>query len=212
VKTTLVLETSTDHGGVALFEGETLRARETFGAGRRHSALLFSVLERLVPRPGHGLGRIVVGLGPGSYAGVRIAIAAATGLSLATGAELLGLPSLAALAQGDYIALGDARRGSFYFAIVREGSGVEPGGPRLVEEAELSALLARPEWSALPVFSPDSLPSIPRAQVRHPDAERLGRLALAGRGITARGQLEPIYLREASITLSSKPLPTFPVQ
>jgi len=204
----LVLETSTDQAGVALFEGETLRARETFGAGRRHSALLFSVLERLAPRPD----RIAIGLGPGSYAGVRIAIAAATGLALATGAELLGLPSLAALGGGDYLALGDARRGSYYFAVVREGRGVEPGGPRLVAEAELPALLASPQWSGLPILSPEPLPAFPGVQVCPPDVERLGRLAIAGRGIVARGSLEPIYLREASITLSHKPLPSFPAR
>lgn len=206
---TLVLETSTSHGSVALFEGERLLFSESFPAGRSLGSELFAVLERalnLGSDPGSALpvqspvrlGQIVVGLGPGSYAGVRIAISAAIGLALASGAKLLGLPSIAALDEGDYIALGDARRESFYFARVRGGECVE--GPELVPAEELAGRLAAFDSENLPCFASEPLDAVPWAQLRFPDAERLGRLAIAGRAVAARDHLEPIYLRPPHIT------------
>ena len=78
---------------------------------------------------------IVVGLGPGSYAGVRIAIATAVGLKAAWGARLLGLPSVCALDHVEYVAVGDARRNSFFFAHVIRGRCVE--GPTLATAEEI---------------------------------------------------------------------------
>ncbi len=200
----LVLETSTSHGSVAVLEKGEVLFEESFAAGRSHSALLFEVLGRALersPRPG----AIAVGLGPGSYAGVRIAICAAVGLSLARGAELWGLSSLAALAPGDYIALGDARRESFYFAAVREGEGVLDGGPHLFDAAQLEAMLAREPWAGWPRYLPEPQAAFPEVEARRPDAVRLGRLALSGRGIVQRNDLEPIYLREPTITQAKAP-------
>src|SRR5947209_2188686 len=77
---TLALETSTATGSVALLENGRALFSERFGASRGHGSELFVSLERarsLVSR----CDQIVVGLGPGSYAGVRIAIAAAIGLA-----------------------------------------------------------------------------------------------------------------------------------
>ena len=142
---TLALETSTPRGGVALFRDRELVFSESFTADRSHSSQLFAVIERALA-PDLIPGRIVVGLGPGSYAGVRIAISAAIGLSVATGAALLGIPSVAALGEGEYLALGDARRGAYYFAHVREGQMVS--GPMLVTREELEGRLC-----GLPVFS-----------------------------------------------------------
>lgn len=73
-----------------------------------------------------GVTRIVVGTGPGSFAGVRSAIAFATGFSLGTPCEVLGLPSpcavvgqLSGQAPGNsrLAVIGDARRGKFWVAL-----------------------------------------------------------------------------------------------
>lgn len=75
--------------------------------------------------------RIVVGTGPGSFAGVRSAIAFAKGFAIGTGCEVLGLPSPCAVAgqmwgqapaetwgQAPRLAvIGDARRGKFWVAL-----------------------------------------------------------------------------------------------
>ena len=196
--TILAIDTSTTHGSVALLADGELRLEETFTADRTTSSALFAVLERavaLAPR----VDQVAVGLGPGSYAGVRIAIAAALGLELGGGAQLVGLPSVAALAveAAGWLAIGDARRETFYFTRVEDGVCVE--GPLLASESELCARLAA--HASLPVFTSAALAAFPDAQIALPSAVRLARLAGAGRGITATGDLEPIYLREPHITL-----------
>ena len=195
----LAIETSTQQGSVAVWRDGQIVFSESCGAGRSHSSLLFAVLERAL-KVGP-MDRIAVGLGPGSYAGVRIAISAATGLALATGAELVGLPSIVALGEGAYVALGDARRESYYFALVRRGECVE--GPVLLSADELAQKLA---GCSVPVIASEEIGAvIPAAlEFRFPCAERLARLAAEGRSIVARGDLEPIYLREPHITTAKK--------
>ena len=65
-----------------------------------------------------GVERIVVGTGPGSFAGIRSALAFAQGYALATHCEVLGLPSACALAGEGHIAVvGDARQGKAWIAL-----------------------------------------------------------------------------------------------
>ena len=197
--TILAIETSTGQGSVALLTDGDVRFAESCAAGRSHSSQLFAVLERALST-GIPIDQVVVGLGPGSYAGVRIAISAAIGYHVASRAELIGIPSIVTLDDGEYVALGDARRESFYFALVRSGECVE--GPLLVSVAGLADKLT--ETSNLPVFASELLPGVPDVQLRYPCAERLGRLAFAGKSIVARGRLEPIYLRDPHITQAKR--------
>jgi tRNA A37 threonylcarbamoyladenosine modification protein TsaB len=134
---------------------------------------------------------------------VRIAIGAALGFELGLGSDLLGLPSVAALEteSAEYLAIGDARRDTFYFTRVRDGVCLE--GPLLASETELTQRLeALPD---LPVFACELLPAFPRATLALPCARRLARLAARDAGIVQRGNLEPIYLRDAYITLPKNP-------
>ena len=190
---TLALETSTPRGGVALFRDGALVFCESFMGDRSHSSELFVVIERAMAG-GVNPDRIVVGLGPGSYAGVRIAIAAAIGISVATGAELIGVPSIAGLAEGEYIAVGDARRGGYSFAHLRDGEMVT--GPMVVtvEEARERMMVG-----GIPVYSSEEL-GWDGVEMRYPEVERVGTLGDEGKGVWARDALEPIYLREPHIT------------
>ena len=147
------------------------------------------------------LAGIVVGLGPGSYSGVRQAIAAATGLAAATGAWLRGAPSVLALAPGPdpFHAVGDARRGTFYYTAVQDG--ICHDGPELLADAaELSARLeAQPSW---PVYVMEAaLPGglLPDAEIRLPSADLL--LSSVPPSARQPPPLEPIYLRPVNITL-----------
>ena len=75
---TLVLETSTPKGSLALFDGRQLLKRRGFDALRGHNSKIYGPLgELLNATEGRSLDRLVVGTGPGSYTGVRIAIAIA---------------------------------------------------------------------------------------------------------------------------------------
>lgn len=193
---TLALELSSGKGSIALVdEGKGLFVSE-FANDRKHSGLFFENLQRCLEEFGNPT-RIVVGLGPGSYAGTRIAIAAAIGLQAATGAELIGLPSLWAMPtdSSDYAVVGDARRQSFFFALVGEGRCVD--GPLLCTREELAERLDK---LSCPVFSAEPLPQFAGVSLLHPSA-----LVLAQRETTqpvAAIPLEPIYLREPHITRS----------
>jgi tRNA threonylcarbamoyladenosine biosynthesis protein TsaB len=196
--TILGIDTSTTLGSVALLVDGELRLDETFSADRSHTAALFTVLERARALE-EKIDVVAVGLGPGSYAGIRIAISAAIGFQLGIGARIVGLPSVVALDTEAvrYCTVGDARRETFYFARVEDGCCMD--GPRLVNEEALRALLA--EFHDWPVFVSAPLAMVPGAEVIPPLANRLVRLAAAGRSIIAEETLEPLYLREPHITL-----------
>jgi tRNA threonylcarbamoyl adenosine modification protein YeaZ len=192
----LALETSTTHGSVAVLGDDgAVRFDHRFVADRTHSSALFSAIEEARNNAGDW-NKIVVGLGPGSYAGVRIAISAALGLALTTGAEFLGLPSVATMdvEPRRYAVIGDARRETFYWTLVEAGLCAE--GPSLIPAEDLRERLA---GMHVPVFASEDVPGFP-ATLAYPSALRAAHLALAGHGISARGDLEPIYLREPHIT------------
>jgi tRNA threonylcarbamoyladenosine biosynthesis protein TsaB len=195
--TILALDLTTNRGSIALVENGSVLLEEIFTADRSQSSDLFPILERARALAVQ-IDMIAVGLGPGSYAGARIAIAAALGLSCATGAELVGLPSVAALETdaGEYVAIGDARRDTFYFTRVKNGECVD--GPHLLEGAALQERLATA--ASLPVFTPTPLPAFSQATIALPTAKALARLAAEGRSIVQRADLEPLYLRDPHIT------------
>src|SRR4029453_15729234 len=134
---------------------------------------------------------------PGSYAGIRIGISAGLGLSLALGARLVGIPSVAALEakHTGYPVIGDARREKFYLTHVDHGVCQE--GPTLTTEAGVRAEI---QYKMLPVYATESISVFPSAVVAPPSARLLALLASTGRGIVQTDNLEPIYLREPHIT------------
>ena len=193
----LALELSSAQGGIAWLDGERDPFAVTFSNDRKHSGLFFENLQRCQQQ--FGLPELIaVGLGPGSYAGVRIAIAAAVGLRMATAAKLIGIPSICAIDTGvrEYCVIGDARRHSFFFARVSEGRLLE--GPSLHSMTELGAKIAE---SQIPVYASESLAQFPQAVVAFPSARRHGELARdQADEINDSQALEPIYLCEPHIT------------
>jgi tRNA threonylcarbamoyl adenosine modification protein YeaZ len=93
----LAIDTSTAACSAALFgdDGECL-ARHDELIGRGHAERLVPIIEALLE--GRRAGRILVGVGPGSFTGIRVGIAAAHGLAIGWDAELSGMSSLALLA------------------------------------------------------------------------------------------------------------------
>ncbi len=93
---TLVIDCATEACSVALFDGDTLIAGECRVLGRGHAEQLIPMIAAL-PDKGRA-DWIVVALGPGSFTGVRVGLAAARALAFAWGAELAGYPTLALVA------------------------------------------------------------------------------------------------------------------
>jgi tRNA threonylcarbamoyl adenosine modification protein YeaZ len=95
----LVFDTSSAACTAALFDdgGACVDRRDEL-IGRGHSERLVPMIAELLD--GRKAERILVGVGPGSFTGIRVAIAAAHGLAIGWGAELRGMASLALLAVG----------------------------------------------------------------------------------------------------------------
>lgn len=127
---TLAVDTSTSRGCVALGEANDV-VLETFLPIRAvRSESVLPEIDRMLAAAGRrpaDLSRLVVGAGPGSFTGVRIAAALAKGMRAALGVELFAYSSLAAIAVGSGVtgrvcAAIDARRGQVYAA----GYEIEP--------------------------------------------------------------------------------------
>lgn len=129
-----ILAFDTATGATAVARG-THEARDDVPPGARpnHSSKLLELIEECVAAGG-GWGsveRIVVGVGPGTFTGLRIGLATAQALAFATGLPLVGVSTLAALEHqahrqhglaGRVLAVIDARRGEAFVG----GAGIEP--------------------------------------------------------------------------------------
>ncbi len=95
----LAIDTSTAACTAALFSatGECIGQRDEM-IGRGHSERLVPMIEELLG--GRTADRILVGVGPGSFTGIRVGIAAAQGLAIGWDAPLAGMSSLALIAAG----------------------------------------------------------------------------------------------------------------
>ena len=232
----LALEHSSARGSIAWLDTEMRSARAPTaareGAGapqkgefdrewpndRKNSGPFFEHLREVQKQFGNA-DTIVVGLGPGSYAGTRIAISAAIGLSFGgTGSvpsdekgrhggrpsiRLVGFPSICAIeCDGpEYWVIGDARRNSYFYARVCDHNLIE--GPNLMSEAELRTKLDKLD-KKMPIFTTEKLPPFDHAELRYPAARMLAQLATDAKRKFARPPLEPMYLREPHITVPKK--------
>jgi len=200
--TILALETSTPHASLAVWrDGAVVREWE-FYSERGHNAAIFDPLADALATADPTI--IAVGTGPGSYAGVRVALAAGLGLALARRLPLIGWPSLSAFDHGPAPAwiVGDARRGGYFLARLTDGHLTDP--PEIMELHHLRQRIA-----AAPVWTFDPLPPIAEARTARPTAAWLARrvaaLTEAERVALAAATPEPLYLRAPFITTPRPP-------
>jgi tRNA threonylcarbamoyladenosine biosynthesis protein TsaB len=157
------------------------------------------------------IGALAVGLGPGSYTGIRGAIALAQGWQLGRGTALLGVSSvdcLAAQARADgrrgavYIVI-DAQRNEFYLARyqIAAAGWSQTEALRLAPEAEIRALAAGDQT----LIGPDIARWVAGGKGLYPAAAMLGRLACGRCDFVAGETLEPIYLRETAFKKAPPP-------
>jgi tRNA threonylcarbamoyladenosine biosynthesis protein TsaB len=147
---------------------------------------------------------LAVGLGPGSYTGIRVALSIAQGWQLAGGVKLLGISSaecVAAQAQAEKISgrvnvVIDAQRNEFYLAAYE----ISADGWREIEPLRILTRVeveSRAGAKEIPI-GPEVPRWFPNGRMVFPRAAMLGQLALNRNDFVAGDKLEPIYLRETN--------------
>jgi tRNA threonylcarbamoyladenosine biosynthesis protein TsaB len=222
----LAVDTATEACSVALWVNGDVHRRHTV-VGRTHTTVLLPMVQAVLAEAGvrpAQLDALVCGVGPGSFAGVRIGVGLVKGMALALNRPVVGVGSLAMLAQQALeagheavCAAIDARMGEVYAGWYRAAQGLaRPVAPDLVTDP--AALTAPPgRWfgvgsgfaghgtelgrtlgTALSGSDPDALPDAVHAL-------RLGLALLrAGAGQDAAA-LEPAYLRNrVALTLAEQ--------
>lgn len=213
----LALEFSSEERSVAVLDsitGQVGSASERIGKITHATALIeTALLQAGCDRT--GIECLALGLGPGSYTGIRAAIALAQGWQLAREVKLLGLASvecLAAQAQAQglhgrvHLAI-DAQRHEFYLAAYDLGpaSLAEVTPLRLVGFDEVAQLAQ----SGAVLVGPEVTRWFPTARVMFPEATTLARLAASRDEFRPGNELEPIYLRETTF-VKAPPLRAIP--
>jgi tRNA threonylcarbamoyladenosine biosynthesis protein TsaB len=164
------------------------------------------------------VGLIAVGLGPGTFTGLRIGVSTARGLAQATGARLAGVPSLRALAQNvdapSVLAVLDARRGEAFVGGFHEGA--EVLAPAALPPEQLERLAPPPAggaWVAAGDGAVRFRAALERAGIMVlPDIDPAHRITAAATcrlalqdGPIARDQVIPLYVRAPDAAVSRRP-------
>lgn len=134
----LAFDTSTSSAALALWQDHRYLVDCRYQFGNQHSQFLLTEIEHLLRRVSwerQDLNALVVGLGPGSFTGLRVGVATAQGLSFALSRPLYGASSLDALAQSApsgpplVVACVDARKQELYVRIYRRPTLSSPANP-----------------------------------------------------------------------------------
>lgn len=214
----LAIDTSTLRAAVALWTCNGAILTIEPDPSRKHASGLLPAVRTLLESAGltvQKLDGLAVGLGPGSFTGLRVGVAAFKTLAYATGVPLVGLDSLEVLARGApedarvVRVVGDAQRGEVFvadFARNQAGSPLSRLGPTRIEPRDV--WIGRLEPGDV-VLGPGlerpgpPLPSFVRSDPawNQPAGEPLVRLAVEALESGRRddpNQIEPWYLRRSA--------------
>ncbi len=192
----LVIDTASGALSVALIAAGEVIAEHHDVIGRGHAETVVGVIAALVGGRGGAVTAIVVDIGPGSFTGVRIGVAAARALGLAWGVPVAGIGSLALVAAAAFaadpaeiaVAVADAGRGRVYWQpFARDGV-----RPLAVATASDAAAVAVPPGAVL-AGTAAGLVDGRRLAITHPRAADAHLLPQA-----ARGTPLPLYLGAAA--------------
>lgn len=213
---TLILETSTPEASICMIRADGTVAEHSFRSDRNHNAALFAPLQELL-KDVDEVGLVLVGSGPGSYSGTRVGIAAAQGVAIAMGCPAVAVPSVLAVkpvAEGKpCLALGDARRGTYWSARIADA---RMHGPLLEpEQAWSETIIAATSHGCLLFSFEDStrwpLPEGVAVATIFPNARLLWTAWNAASEETRARWLtlppQPIYLKPPHITKAKNPPP-----
>lgn len=198
-----MLDSAVAHGTAAA-EVVEMGGRATKALGMIEEALRQARIER------EQIDCVAVGLGPGSYTGIRAAISLAQGWQLAAEVKLAGVSSAEAVAaqacddglRGRVAVVIDAQRKEFYLADYE----LTESGWREVKPLRLAALAEVQAAAGLgPVVGPEITRWFPGAKAVFPRAAMLALIARSKTGFIRGEELEPVYLRPTQFVKAPPP-------
>jgi len=211
--TILALEFSTLQRSVAVTGGGRVSEAVDAGTGGNHA---FGMIERALAEAKierEQVDILAVGLGPGSYTGIRAAISIAQGWQLACGVKLCGISSVEAIVAqaraenffGRVTVVIDAQRNELYLATYDITSdGLRETLPlKILSRAEAQSR----ENNGEIFIGPEVTKWFPGGRTIFPRAAMLAELAVRRNTFTPGEKLEPVYLRETTFTKSPPRLP-----
>ena len=138
----LAIDTSTEYLSIAVIKNSKVLSCRNFKHGRNMSSLIVSSIKKVLNNTGVSLKKIdcfAVGLGPGSFTGLRVGLSVVKGLAFAGKKPIVGISSLDAIAMNvkgkvkNIFVVSDARRKQVYAGIfVNNGGKVERKGAYLL--------------------------------------------------------------------------------
>ena len=212
----LALEWSSSHKSVAILE-ETSGTILAAATDETSQAIpVFPLIDRALKQAGltpSQIDRLAVGIGPGSYTGIRVALSVAQGWHAARQTPILAVPTHHVLAQqvwesgyrGPFAIAVDAQRQEYYFARFE----ATPAGWKEVHPLQLVSAESLRSFSE-PLYGPDLQSILPQIHPFYPAAQTLAFLACKQSPVPAPHLLQPIYLRKP--TFRKAPPPRFPIE
>ena len=209
----LALEFSSAQRSVAVACGAA-HVREVIETSKGNTMQPFAMIEATLAQANierREIERIVVGLGPGSYTGIRAGIAMAQGWQLARAVELLGVSSVEAIAaqahedglRGTAAVVVDAQRGEFYLATWDlSDAGLRNLEPLHIVSADEAKARA---GSGECIVGTEVTRWFSSGKIIFPRAATLAKLALDRTEVGSGASLEPIYLRETTFVKAPAP-------
>lgn len=191
----LAFDTTAAHCAAALLSDGQIVVQKHEDMARGQAESLIPLLEEILTAAGKNwqdLDALAVGVGPGNFTGIRIAVSAARGLALGLGVPAIGVSIFEARAEGlprPLYVVEDARRGEIY--VQKFNSEAEE--PFLIDRADLSfgadaALVGSVDFGAET--------GLPVLEARYTLAEAIARVA-ARKFTTPQPRPAPLYIRAA---------------
>ncbi|MCD9524915.1 tRNA (adenosine(37)-N6)-threonylcarbamoyltransferase complex dimerization subunit type 1 TsaB [Photobacterium carnosum] len=225
----LAVDTATENCSVALMIGDDVISRCEY-APREHTTKILPMIDAVLADAGiklKQLDALAYGRGPGSFTGVRIGIGIAQGLAFGANLPMIGVSTLAAMAQGSFrlhqadhvLTAIDARMGELYWAQYQrktDGDWLLLGNEQVIAPDVLLAnvqadtntwLTAGTGWEAYPELLTQLPFNAQLGSVLYPDSQDmvyLAKYAFARGEIVTAEVASPIYLRD---TVTWKKLP-----